>query len=284
SALHNLSVASMHQLFVTGFFHADPHPGNILVLRDSSVAFVDFGIFGELSVRERDLLATYIENLAIGNINTAFRYFSQLLTPTPATDLREFQHDLKDVLRRWYEAARDLSLPAKERHTGKYSTETIELIRKHRVIMSMETLLFWRALIALDSSALRFPEHFDLVAELRSFFTEMRPGPVPRVVDVLRDEDRAAALMWLSRDIPRSVARGLRATTHGEAALVVSANDDGSRRRSRDRVALSASAAAASVGAATWLGAAGATAATWLIALTVAALAIGSLRALASPR
>jgi ubiquinone biosynthesis protein len=57
-ALHTLAFASLHQLFGTGFFHADPHPGNILLLDDNKIAFVDFGIFGILSDGKRELLAT----------------------------------------------------------------------------------------------------------------------------------------------------------------------------------------------------------------------------------
>src|SRR5688572_3491262 len=51
-ALHRLFEGYLHQLFVTGFFHGDPHPGNIIIREDSTVAYVDFGIFGELTPHE----------------------------------------------------------------------------------------------------------------------------------------------------------------------------------------------------------------------------------------
>lgn len=52
------------QILVHGLFHADPHPGNILVLPDNVVAFIDFGIVGRVNRRLRHHLAQVI--LAIG--------------------------------------------------------------------------------------------------------------------------------------------------------------------------------------------------------------------------
>ncbi|MDX6504375.1 MAG: ubiquinone biosynthesis protein, partial [Gaiellaceae bacterium] len=66
--LHHMTFASLRQIFVNGLFHGDPHPGNILVLEDNRVAFVDFGIFGQLTPYERETLGSMIEQLAVGNI------------------------------------------------------------------------------------------------------------------------------------------------------------------------------------------------------------------------
>ena len=59
---HLLATALLHQLFVRGFFHGDPHPGNIIVLPDNTIAFVDFGIFGALSEYQRHILSEHTDH------------------------------------------------------------------------------------------------------------------------------------------------------------------------------------------------------------------------------
>src|SRR5688572_12203996 len=113
---HNMAYASLHQSLVCGFFHGDPHPGNVLILDDNAVAFVDFGIFGELSEYHREVLAGYIESIAVGNIKEAFRYFAKLSTPTELTDFSAFERDATASIREWYVASRRPGATFKERH------------------------------------------------------------------------------------------------------------------------------------------------------------------------
>jgi ubiquinone biosynthesis protein len=193
-ALHNLAYASLHQLFVSGFFHADPHPGNILILANSRVAFVDFGIFGQLPAYRRDVLATYIRYLALGNIDESFRYYSRLYTATPQTDFAAFSREAKVILRSWYDASQNAGIPIRERLVGRFADEMLRVVRKHRLRMDMDTLLFWRVLIVLDATALRLSSHFDLLAELRSFFERQQAIEVERLVVDSANPSRLARL------------------------------------------------------------------------------------------
>src|SRR5205814_6362809 len=199
AAIQNLANASLRQLFVTGFFHADPHPGNILIREDGTVVFVDFGIFGQLSRERRETFAMYIENLAMGNIEQSYRHFVRLLEPTSETDPQQLKRDVYAIMRGWYEASRTSASSLAERHLGKYFSEFITAIRANKVRMGLDTLLFWRALLALDSTALRFEAQFDLLGELRSFFGQHRPSPVERVLAVVTNRELALDLFDLAR-------------------------------------------------------------------------------------
>lgn len=199
-ALRNLAAASLRQLFVTGFFHADPHPGNILIREDGTVVFVDFGIFGQLSGDRREVFAQYIENLAMGNIEQSYRYFVRLLEPTSETDLQQLRRDVYAIMQGWYEASRQPDTPLSARHLGKYFGEFITAIKANRVRMGLDTLLFWRALLALDSTALRFQEQFDLLGELRTFFERTRPGVPERVLALVTDRELALSIYRIAHD------------------------------------------------------------------------------------
>jgi ubiquinone biosynthesis protein len=192
-----LAHSTLRQLFVIGFFHADPHPGNVLLRDDDSIGVVDFGIFGRLNERQRKTLAGYIENVAMGDIEEALRLYSSLITPTVETDLQAYKREARDIFTRWYDASVDPDAPIEQRHVGKYSNEMLALMYRHRMQMSMDLLLFWRTLIALDSSALRMAGGFDLLTELNRFFERSRND---RAVDALAEalEPRRIGA-WLER-------------------------------------------------------------------------------------
>lgn len=235
----NLSYILMNQLFVTGFFHGDPHPGNIFVRDDNMVVLLDCGIFGELREDQREYLAAHIENVGLGDIDAAFYYYAKQLTVTDATDIKEFERDGKAVLRRWQQSATSPLARPEDRHLGKYAGEMLQVVRRHHVRISTETLLFWRALEALDATAIRFSQYFDLLNSLRGFFERIRPSPAERLCQTVVDDrlwrqlaqlalvapDHAQRLWqlgetpaaWLDLEAPRT-----RRTSDGRANLVAS--------------------------------------------------------------
>jgi ubiquinone biosynthesis protein len=165
----DLASATLHQLFVCGFFHADPHPGNILIRRDGRVCLVDFGIFGEIREAHRKGLARYVETLAAGRIDESFRVYRRLLEYSPRTNSSAFEREVKTLLWRYYEASgRSGAIAA--RHLGKFADELMALLYRNRVRLDLDTLLFWRALIVLDATFLKRAGDFDLQAAVREFF------------------------------------------------------------------------------------------------------------------
>jgi ubiquinone biosynthesis protein len=204
--LHQVVFESLHELFVTGFFHGDPHPGNILVRADNSVVLIDFGIFGELTPYERQIVTGLAENLATGDVGTSFRYYAQELMPTDDTDPRAFERDAKHVLRQWYESAMRSSTPAEQRHLGHYITEMIAVSRRNSLRMGRGYLLFWRTLGALDTITLRVPGASDFLGEMRRFFEQTRPGPFDQLRALVTDPRRLSAIAALGAAAPQHMA------------------------------------------------------------------------------
>jgi ubiquinone biosynthesis protein len=210
----NLAFATLHQLFVHGFFHADPHPGNILIRRDGRVCLVDFGIFGEITARRRDVLSRYVQSLATGRIEESFKLYRELLTYSSRTDSAAFQRDVKALLCRYSESASERNSAAASRHLGRFGDELMSLLYRHHVTIAMDTLLFWRALIVLDATFLKRAADFDLQACVREFFVERKTTQVARVVfsgtlPSLAGIDWAEAIGEISRLVTRALIPSL---------------------------------------------------------------------------
>jgi ubiquinone biosynthesis protein len=221
-------------LFVFGFFQGDPHPGNILIRRDNTIAFVDFGIFGELTTSQRENFAGFFENIALGNIEQSFRYYARQHTPTADTDLRAFERDGRAVLYRWYQTSINPFTSAAERHMARHAIRMIEVVRRHRLRTDPNAVLLWRALYALDSSSERLSAYFDTMAQIRAFFIQLRPGPLERIATTLGDRSLSLSLARLGRDAPVCAEGLLSDLIRGEFQVLPVTDESTSLRRARN--------------------------------------------------
>lgn len=235
----HIAFAVLRQLFIFGFFQGDPHPGNILIRDDNTIAFVDFGIYGELTDQHRENLAGFFENIALGNIDQAFRYYARQHTPTADTDIKEFERVGKAIMRLWYHTSMNPYATPKERHMGRFAVKMIEVVRHYRLHTDPNTVLLWRALYALHSSSERLSDYFDMMAQIRAFFIEERPGALQRVATMLSDRQRTMTVFRLGAQTPENVGNLLGDLSDYKLQLRTQTNESKTLRRQSDRRSLS---------------------------------------------
>jgi len=104
---HNISPVTVSEvglrLFVSqildyGFFHADPHAGNILVKRDGKVVFIDFGAVGKIQPNDKEILESLIVAFVAKNSHKIVRYLKKMAVSYEIPDERRFENDVEEVL------------------------------------------------------------------------------------------------------------------------------------------------------------------------------------------
>ena len=104
--LVDLGAASIiRMLYRDGFFHADLHPGNLLVLPGPKCGFIDLGMVGRFDEELRRTLLYYYYCLVIGDAENAARYLAAVAQPAPGADLIGFRREVEDTARRWARSA-----------------------------------------------------------------------------------------------------------------------------------------------------------------------------------
>src|SRR5919108_5381514 len=157
----NLYKAFLKQIFEDGFFHGDPHPGNLLFLGDGTICLLDCGIVGRVSqerlaglgsiflaVMERDVEALLDECIALG------------LMPADL-DRQALQYELDDFL------AEYLDLPLQEISLGHLLETLFELGRKHRLRVPSNLVLLGKTLLTIEAVIRNLAPAFALVEEAR---------------------------------------------------------------------------------------------------------------------
>ncbi len=104
---HNIDPADISEiglrLFVSqildyGFFHADPHAGNILVKKDGRVVFIDFGAVGKIQPNDKEILESLIVAFVAKNPNKIVRYLKKMAVSYEIPDERKFENDVEEVV------------------------------------------------------------------------------------------------------------------------------------------------------------------------------------------
>ncbi|MES2504184.1 MAG: AarF/UbiB family protein [Myxococcota bacterium] len=90
-----------HQVFSDGLFHADPHPGNILITPDNQIAFIDFGMMGKLARDHQERLLMILIALALKDPDTLARQLIYLGNPDKRVNLQRFREAIRSLLDRY---------------------------------------------------------------------------------------------------------------------------------------------------------------------------------------
>jgi ubiquinone biosynthesis protein len=163
--------AYLKQILEDGFFHADPHPGNIFVVEGGVIAFVDFGIVGRMSDELRENLA----NTFLAIINRDFdglidQYIALGIIPDDR-DIESFRREFKAELADFMEPLYGLSL--KQINVAEYLDTVIHLAIRHNLKVPADLLLIDKALIILESIARQLDPDFDVMAAVEPFASRL---------------------------------------------------------------------------------------------------------------
>ena len=153
--------AYFKQLFVDGFFHADPHPGNIFITDENAICFIDFGMMGTLDEEFRRDLAELMIYFSDRNIDGLINQLIRMDILNEKTDINLLKSDLNDLFAKYYGV--ELS-----RFNG-IIEDLLFLMQKYDVRLPNEFVLMARGLSMVENTALRLDPDVDVVALIKPF-------------------------------------------------------------------------------------------------------------------
>ena len=149
------------QIFLDGFFHADPHPGNVFITDDNAVCFIDFGMMGTLDEDFRQNLAELMMHFSDRNIDGLINQLVYMDILNEKTDISILKSDLNDLFSKYYGV--ELS-----RFNG-IIEDLLTLMQKYDVRLPNEFVLMARGLSMVENTGLRLNPDIDVVAMLKPF-------------------------------------------------------------------------------------------------------------------
>ena len=158
----------LDQMLRQGFFHADPHQGNLLVMEDGRLCFLDWGMTGRINRDLRHRLIDLIQALIQKDSETILRLIPHLTSDFPSDlNYHRLERDLLDLIDSYY----DFSL--KEIQIGELVLSLMNLLKEHRLRIRSDFALMSRALLTLEGLGKELAPNFNLIEEARQLTAEL---------------------------------------------------------------------------------------------------------------
>jgi ubiquinone biosynthesis protein len=159
--------AYFKQILEDGFFHADPHPGNMFVMGTERIAFVDFGIVGRVSEELKEAMADTFLALIHKDFDRLIDQYIELGIVPEHIDIEAFRRDFKVDLIDFLEPLYGMTL--KEINFAQYLDTVTHLAIKHNLRIPSDLLLINKAMLILESIGRTLDPDFDFVSEAEPY-------------------------------------------------------------------------------------------------------------------
>ncbi len=162
--------AVLQMIYLDGFFHGDVHPGNLLVREDGTVCFIDVGLCGRLTPRQRDQLTDLLIAVVRRDYAGVARLFWNMTEHSREStpDFRTFEADVIERAEAWFAGATisDIEFSA-------IFKDLIEMSLRHRLRMPPDYTMTFKAVITMEGVGKQLRPDMDLLAEAQPFVTRI---------------------------------------------------------------------------------------------------------------
>ena len=159
----NYFLAILEQALLYGLFHADPHPANIFIQRDGKIVFLDYGIVGEVSEKDRTTVMEFISSIPEKNADKSIDLILKLAKSTDEEKLPLFKQHVHDILQEVYFHS------VKQAGVGKGFYEIISTGAKYGIIFKPEHVLMAKAIYQAEAIVMDLYPSFKLAKGLKDF-------------------------------------------------------------------------------------------------------------------
>lgn len=219
----------MDQIFLHGFFHADPHPGNILVMEGESICFLDFGMMGRLDRQSRELFANLIMYVVERNEVKAGETLLKLTHGHNLVDRLKLERDISELLDQY------LDRPLAHLRVGKLLRGLLDLTVRYELRIPAHFFLLIKALTQIEDLGRSLDAEFDFAKTAGPFMQKIlmnryHPSRITR--DLF---ETGSDLVYLLREVPGELRELLKQAKQGKVKIELEHFGLQSLRESLDR-------------------------------------------------
>ena len=154
---------TLKQIFTYGFFHADPHPGNILLLEDGRLCYIDFGLTGSLIQRDLEVVSDLLTSIMARNEQKAARVVVRLAGSRDFATAQSIEREIAELIERFQSS-----------QGGEFSFtvllgELVEILVDKGLRLPPDLFLLVKSLLTIEGVASALDPKFDFTAHLTPF-------------------------------------------------------------------------------------------------------------------
>lgn len=190
-----IAESCLKQILVHGFFHADPHPGNILVIRNEKIAFLDFGIMGRVDDYLKEKLGGMFIGIIQKDTDRIIDEFLDIGMVDEETSLSDFREDIEGLIETYY------GTTLGQVNVSVMMNEALKVALRHRIRIPTDFVLLIKALVTVEGVCRQLNPAFNLTEVSKPFVESLvaeRMHPrrlLHRVVESLSELNELAKVL-----------------------------------------------------------------------------------------
>jgi ubiquinone biosynthesis protein len=204
----------MKQIFVHGFFHADPHPANIHILRGNIICFLDFGMMGFLDMRTRESLADLVWGISKQDEGSVANALVRLSSSDADPSRPELEVDVAEFMHRHFYR------PVKELQFGQLIMQLLQISARHDLHIPADIFVMLKSLGLMEGMVRKLNPDHDIIAQATPFLRKARLSRLQpnRLVGAITNF--GLDMSDLVRELPAELRRIFAQVKKGEARMV----------------------------------------------------------------
>jgi ubiquinone biosynthesis protein len=210
----NGAMATLKMIFELGLFHADPHPGNIFVMRNNILAPLDFGMVGRLDEQTKNYLRDLLLAIVEKNIDKIIKIFIDTEVIDESSDTRLLRIDLNDFIDTYY------GIPLNQLEIDKLFGNLIEVLRRHRIALLTDIVLMAKALATIESVGRSLDPDFNLMTLAEPYAKKLMLQPILPKKQLKEIKQFAEETEQLIKILPSELKYILRKVKKGRMNLI----------------------------------------------------------------
>jgi ubiquinone biosynthesis protein len=158
----------LKQIFQYGFFHADPHPGNIYALAGNVICLLDFGMVGTVDQRTREDIVELVDSIVHHHPARAAQVLLRITEWDKEPDLRSFEKDVSEFM------GMHLFKPLRDIKIGRLLQHLLEISAEHRLRIPADIFLMLKALGTVEGIAMVLDPEFDMISHATPYIQKVK--------------------------------------------------------------------------------------------------------------
>ncbi len=151
------------------FFHADPHPANIVIMPNNKICFIDFGAIGRFSTKIRKTFRELWYHMAAGDVGRMVNCSLTLAGALPPVDVENIRWEIEKIYADWVYAQNSKDAEWWERSAAQAWLRFMEVAQQFALPISYETIQYFRATFSYDAIVIRLNKDIDVTREWSAY-------------------------------------------------------------------------------------------------------------------
>lgn len=201
------------QMFEHSFFHADPHPGNILVLEDNVICFLDFGMMGVLLPNQKESLGNIIIGVVNKDANKITKTLLRLSGNNHYDDIDQLEYQIAELLEQYaYLSFKDFDM-------GVFLNRLLTLALDFQLKLRPDIYLLVKALVTVEDVGSKLDPDFILVTHMEPFARKLMRERLSTRRMIKDTYNSASEFMLMLRDLPAETRDIVRQLNQGQLQI-----------------------------------------------------------------